>query len=129
MFISEHWEYDEGPYDYAEATAACNARGMAVVFIESADENTQVGTLLPQEDKSWAWIGNPSLAANNKYSNFLPGRGNNPYNKCTRFFSFVWGSHHDQWDDQPCRSQGPVVCEKLVQTETTQGIRYIHLSH
>ena len=129
MFILELRMYDEGPYDYAGATAACNARGMAVVLIESADENTQVGTLLPQEGNSWAWIRNPSLAANNNYSNFLPGRGDNVNNECTRFFSLVWGSHHDEWDDQECSSQGPVVCEKLVQTETTQGRRNIHLSH
>ena len=120
--------YDEGPYDYAGATKACNAWGMAVVQIDSANENTLVGKLLPQGENSWAWISNPSLATNNDYSNFLPNRGLVD-NACTRFFSLVWRTYRDHWDDQPCGDQGPVVCEKLVQTETTQGIRNIHLSH
>ena len=120
IFWSDDWVYDEGPYDYVGATEACNARGMVVVQIDNAEENTRVGELLPQDSNSWAWIRNPSLAGSNEYSNFLPDRGLVD-NACTRFFSY-WRTYHDYWDDQSCQDQGPVVCEKLLQNEPIQGI-------
>lgn len=84
---------------------------MEVVYIDDEEENTLVAALLPQSEGSWAWIANPGAADENDYSNFLPERGLTGAHSCNRIFSLIWEIYEDQWDDQECHSQGPVVCE------------------
>jgi hypothetical protein len=89
------------------AAAACTALGAELVTIGDAAENTFIGTLLPQSTNTNAWIANE--VGDGLYSNFLPGRPNGA-DVCVRFFSLVWGSYEDSWDDNGCSTSLGYVC-------------------
>jgi len=111
--IDTEYSYQAGSFTWEEARDHCALLGMEIAFVNDAEENLVIGMLLPEEEDSWAWIGNPGNSADNTYSNFLPNRGV-PGNAhpCARIFSNVWGSYDDQWDDHECDTKGPVVCER-----------------
>jgi len=92
------YSYQPGSFTWEEARDHCAFLGMKIAFIKDARQNAEIGRHMPQEQNSWAWIGNPGNTGQNVYSNFLPNRGV-PGNAhpCARIFSKVWNSYDDKW--------------------------------
>ncbi|CAK0812812.1 unnamed protein product, partial [Prorocentrum cordatum] len=90
-----------------QAVAECTSLGAELATITSNDQNTFIGTLMPQVLGTSAWIAN--AVNDGLYSNFLPDRPDGS-GVCIRFLSLVWTSYHDHWDDEPCSSSYGYVC-------------------
>lgn len=115
---------------WREALSSCQASGMSLATIYSADHNTRIneevrkyvnssarlwiGANDVEQEGQWSWVGTTALkppsGVSGAWSPWAAGSPNNGNGGAEHCAAVGTAGEPDAWDDWPCSSQFPYLC-------------------